>query len=567
MTDAAIPRTDASTVRWFAIAAGGALAAILLLAFHDHGWWPRDDGYYAHIADRLLEGAVLHRDVQGLHAGYVYALDAVALWLFGPTMASLRIPLVIFGVVQAVIAARLIAGRSTTGAVIAGGVSAALSVTLFASPTVHWYGLFLCVALAAVLAAMPRDHPWRPAVVGFLVAMTVMFRQLTGVLLGIGVLSYLLVEGDGERSARDRRLARGLIATAFAGLAVYLAANASTAAWVLFGTIPLAMLALAWRSAASGAGNVPGLLAKATLGGVAAVLPAFLYHSVNGSLDAWFGDAVAAAIGLTGFEYVQSDRYMGFAAHAAMQLLTWSDPARMINGVFWAAMLTAPAILGAWMLYRTARSATAPHPLPYLAIFYALVAVHYESPSYLYFAAVPVMLGLLWCLADRPAALRRAGFAAIALIAGLAVVNHSGLPRSADLMSRSAPVMAAPEIARLGLRIPPEDRRVYVALLRLIDEHSLPGDGILGVPAAPELNFLSKRRSPLPYPYLSYGVVEQDALISALETLRRDPPRLVFHIPRLPYNTSATNQIMDWVEATYRETARVGDFVVYRRDH
>ena len=46
-------------------------AVVVVGYFHDRTWCPPDDGAYAHVAERILQDEVLHRDVQDVHPGYV----------------------------------------------------------------------------------------------------------------------------------------------------------------------------------------------------------------------------------------------------------------------------------------------------------------------------------------------------------------------------------------------------------------------------------------------------------------------------------------------------------------
>ena len=62
----------------------------LLWWYHDRTWWESDDGQFAHIAERILNGEVLHRDIQDVRPGYVNFINAVAFYLFGPALSSLR---------------------------------------------------------------------------------------------------------------------------------------------------------------------------------------------------------------------------------------------------------------------------------------------------------------------------------------------------------------------------------------------------------------------------------------------------------------------------------------------
>ena len=69
--------------------------SLLLWHFHDRYFYPTDDGFYAHIAERLLNGAVLHLDVQDIHPGYIHFVHAAAFRLFGMDIVSLRYPLML----------------------------------------------------------------------------------------------------------------------------------------------------------------------------------------------------------------------------------------------------------------------------------------------------------------------------------------------------------------------------------------------------------------------------------------------------------------------------------------
>ncbi len=62
-----------------------------------------DDGQMGHVADRLLAGEVLHRDIQDVRPGYVNFINAAALSIFGPSLVSLCYPLAIMALVPSVL--------------------------------------------------------------------------------------------------------------------------------------------------------------------------------------------------------------------------------------------------------------------------------------------------------------------------------------------------------------------------------------------------------------------------------------------------------------------------------
>ena len=175
---------------------------VILLYYHNRFWLPRDDGYYAHIAERILRGDVLHRDVQALHSGYVYYLNALALYLFGHDLMSLRYPLVAGGVAQVILLFFILTPRGIAIAVAGGFLVTALTIVQFFSPTAHWYCLPLFFALALILARAPKELRWRLECVGFLLVLMFLFRQLTGVFVAMGVLTYLFLEAKAPEIGR-----------------------------------------------------------------------------------------------------------------------------------------------------------------------------------------------------------------------------------------------------------------------------------------------------------------------------------------------------------------------------
>ena len=78
-----------------------AFAAAVLGYFHDRFWWAPDEGTYAHVADRLLRGDVLNREVHDVHPGYIHFANALSFRIFGDDLLSMRYPLVVMGLLGA----------------------------------------------------------------------------------------------------------------------------------------------------------------------------------------------------------------------------------------------------------------------------------------------------------------------------------------------------------------------------------------------------------------------------------------------------------------------------------
>jgi predicted membrane-bound mannosyltransferase len=125
----------------------GLLNAALLWTFHDQQWYVVDEGNYAHIAERLLSGEVLHRDVQDLHPGFINFVNTAAFGVFGINLVSLRYPLVAAMFAVSLLVWWLLARRSLLLATVASVSVNALGVVQFLNPTAHWYSLFATVVL------------------------------------------------------------------------------------------------------------------------------------------------------------------------------------------------------------------------------------------------------------------------------------------------------------------------------------------------------------------------------------------------------------------------------------
>src|SRR5262249_50305226 len=150
----------------------------IIVTYFGTFWWPPDEGAYAYVAQRILRGDVLNRDIQDIHAGYVNFANAAALWLFGEDLLSLRYPLAAMAWLQAALAFVLFRNQGALTAAIAALALTALSTVQFLNPTAHWYALFLAVATIVVLSEMPRGARGRIELVGFLVMTAFLFRQL-----------------------------------------------------------------------------------------------------------------------------------------------------------------------------------------------------------------------------------------------------------------------------------------------------------------------------------------------------------------------------------------------------
>jgi hypothetical protein len=553
---------------WLAFALAMLAAAAILVYFHDRFWWPPDDGAYAYVAERILAGDVLNRDVQDVHAGYVNFANAAALALFGMDLVSLRYPLALLTLLQCALLFGLFAPLGAIRAGVAAVAMASLSFVQFLNPTAHWYCLFLFMALLAALVWLRPGALLRLELVGFLLVALLLFRQLTGVLVAIGVLGWLLAERSGTPRRGRPIVARLLVAVMFLGLGAYLATKSDPLGFVLFGVWPMGLLVWLWRRAAIGDGEALRMLGKLALGGVVAFLPLLAYHLAHGSLASWFQDVVLAAGGFTELEFFDRPSYGYFLVGGLRQLLAFESVSLALNGIFWLTLPLLGALQGAAMWFSLWRSHDrALRPLPFLAVFYPLVSTHYQIAIYLFYGTAVSLAGLLWLAAPAKPAWRLASLLLALLLSAIGLYWQAGQPltRGAEGILRGERVLSVrSSLERASLWITPEDEAFYAHAGELAAANLDPGATLLAIPFDPELNFLFARPSPVRFYNVALGVRDRAALDAVLAKLAGTPPGLVFYKPDDKYNVGASKAIADHVRRHYELLESRDGFEIYR---
>lgn len=572
-------------------ALAGAVAMLatsfLLYSFHDRFWYPPDEGNYAHVAQRILQGEALNLQVQDVHPGYISFVNAAALGVFGTDLVSLRYPLVLAGLLQAAVLFFLFPSEDPWRAAAASVALTALSAIQFLNPTAHWYCLALTMVLIAVLAARHGTQPasaGRLLAVGLLVGTIVLFRQLTGFLVGIGALALLLWDAgepgaSGEpldavgRPGGSALLGRALGATMALALAAYLALATDISGLALFGVWPLALLGrLVARPQASNreAARIVGTVAA---GMALAALPLAAYHLWHGSVRAWADDVGPAAVALTRLDFFERSNFAALIYHAARQMVTTPSVASILNGFYWVALPLLAAVNG-WLVLRrfgrAGRNAAATLPImPTLAVFYAVVSVHFQIPVYLYYSAGLSLASLLWLAPHVSTFAARASMALALTLAATGVYFHAGQPASRGIAGilrgdRVASAHAS-TLPHNSLRIDPVDARTYTSLVELIHREVPAGEAIFAVPSNAELYFMAERRNPFRFYNTALGVRSDEDLALVERTLRDDPPRLVTFNRDDKYNTPRSRRIMEMVETRYAAIGNFDSFTVYVR--
>jgi hypothetical protein len=575
-TAAPLPRSRPWLI-FDALCAAGA-NSLLLWFFHDRFWYAPDEGNYAHVAERLLNGEVLNLQIQDIHPGYINFANAAAFRVFGLDLLSLRYPLVFMAGIQAVLIFMMFyrSGRRRLAAVAAVAINA-LGVVNFLNPTSNWYCLFLVVLIACALIWIPRESRIRILVVGFLVGMLVLFRQLSGVLVCMGVVTCLLLEAQSaDHADRVRRpiAARLLIVIMATGLGWYLAKNTDATGFVLFGLCPL--LILGWLIMRTTVENskVARIVGQLAIGGFVAALPLLLYHVVHGSLRAWLNDTIVNAVGLTKLPFMGLKLYGRLVVSGFTGLFQVRSFAELANALYWIALPLLAFVQGVVLLRFLTRSTNAgpmTYTLPVLATFYAIVSLHFQIPIYLYYTVGLSTIALLWLVSINKSAVQYFVVCAAILLSSIAVYYHAGQPPTGSLADffngrRNISTLSntPSSIPHATLKIDADERIRYSAILKVIESETTPRDSIFALPTNAELYFLSDRRNPFRFYNTALGIRTPEQLEQVKQTIINSPPKLVIHHASDKYNTAYSQELVRLVSERYDFLGETSGFAVYR---
>jgi hypothetical protein len=550
------------------------LNAALLWHFHDRYWYPTDDGFYAHIAERLLDGEVLNRDIQDIHPGYINFLHATAFRLFGLDIVSLRYPLVLASLLLCGFTFAVLQRRDVVLAAMISVAINALGVVQFVDPTANWYCLPLTVFLAWWMLRVPAGHPARLAGAGFIVGVLTLFRHLSGVWVAMGLLVLVLLERSSDARGRNVLFARVLVATMLAAIAGYLVLTTvlEPGGLLFMGAWPIAILAWMFINAKTSNAEVAAIVASISLGAAAAALPLVVYHAYHGSLTIWLTDIVFAAAGETELPFFRGDWYGALPIVGAHQALSSFDPVKIANGLYWVVLPLLSAVNGLQIMRALRTSVSARElVLPVLGSFYALVALLLQGPLYLYYTAGLSLASVAWLGATGSRSRRTVLAVLTVALTVIAIVFHAGqsrfrTPNQILAGVRVSNVWAGGEggLARCSLRLDRADRDLYGQLVRVIQAETRPDESILVLPNDAELYFLASRRNPTRFFNAALGITSDEQLNDVMSTLTDRPPRLVAFRPDDKYNTDRIRQAMRYVKSTYQHFATIGGLELYR---
>jgi len=543
--------------------------AWILVRFHDQAWWPPDEGQFVHVADRMLGGEQLHRDIRDHHADHVHWINAGALSLFGRDLLSLRYPLVAATLGYGLGVFTLLFRRGAGLAVLTALTATALGFVQFPNPTPNWYGLPLAVLAVACLDARSR---WRVFAAGLVVGAMFGFRQLTAVFLGLAVLGYLLADARGAPGSGRGRLARGVLGGALTALCAYLGSTTDLLGWVLFGVWPVALLAWSIRAATTPDRAAAGILVQLAAGFLVALVPMLASHAWHGSLFDWWADVVASAREVPQLSYVAVSSYGHWLRPALDALSLHSSPLGLANAAYWWVLVSLAALTGGLTLRALSRQAPEGRldlALPYVASFYALVSVFNQIPIYLYYSVGLSLAGLVWLLAPLGTRVRVGLALGVAWVGATALAFHAGQPHTRtpkeSVAGLRVPLAWNERLPRASLWMEPDQERAYGDLMDQIRARTRAEDAIWVVPNDAVVYFLAGRRNPVDFWNSALGIGGAASEAALLERLRVDPPALIVHARGDKSTTPALLRVLEALQPDYGLLTRVHYYELLER--
>lgn len=539
----------------------GVLASIMLWSFHDYLWWPHDDGVFAHWAERVLEGDVFGRDVVEIHGGYHTFLNALMFHWFGTDLVVLRYPLVVLGVLQAMMITWLLRRQGAGVAVLGGLLSLALGFLAVPSPAPLWYALFFSVVTVFLLTEFPRQR-WAYVSIGLVVGLCFMFRHPNAVFLMMGVALVLLQAAQSDRPQPWSCLAKTVIALMAAFVLFYSSLVFEPFAFVLFALPVLWLLGRFWRRTGFTTDWLPPILPLG-IGFTLAVLPMVVYQLWYGSFWQWFSTSYLASVNFQDMGFFWEMSYFSQVTSLLASVSGENYAIALNSSVLILCLLGAPILL-AWSSGVVRRNELAFSPIVLIALPYAMTAFYYQIYFYLLagigLAGIAVLASLPREGRKRSLLIGGAGYvcvwAFLILVQGTSVwflpdtYQNGGIPRSSLWYEARYEPLAD--------------------VFATVKANTAPEDAIFSYPQDAHIYFHTERRNLFPFSGTSFFVVTDEQFATLIDELASNPPAMIVWNEENKYNGALERSLTEWVvsQPGYRELEPLAGyrFFVYAPD-
>jgi hypothetical protein len=591
-----------------------ALCAAWLIPMAYRGWIPHDQGILAQSAQRVLQGELPHRDFDELYTGAESYLNALAFWMWGEQLSSIRtmflgIALAFVWVLHRV-ARRLLPPGVAEVTVL---TSLAWGLTNYFEAMPSWYNLFFIVfGMAAMLRYFDSGHVGWLFWVGWWGGVSLLFKivglyYIAAIFVILAVDVHWRVRSNSQGGSPYPR--RFLIGMASAVCIIWLALvvlmtrrNADTML-VLQLIVPaiavgVAASAVAFRNRTAAWSDVATVLRNWAWFTLGVILPVSLflipYVASGALLDLYRGLFVLPFTRLTGASYAFPAGWqlqwvigvwvcMGVAAvlrpgwnrivaglGLVLVLMVFALPywfSRELVLVTARMMPPAIALVAGWALVARPGELTNSTGRQLfltlnLAAFCSLSQFPFAAPIYFCFIATLYLLCVQQLLT-----LPRLGFPVAAwtlagsgLLLGMVYINRHTFFDDPREVAVDPPVQLL-DGPRGGLFVSGSDRDTYQRLIREIQTHCQPTETLLATPDCPEVYFLADRSNPT-RTFLEFIDVESGTALSTVRLLDEHSVKVLVLNLEPRHSPKLAAELVAELSGQFVHTVSIGHFLV-----
>ena len=546
---------------------GVCLLAALLVSWHFHNrfWYGPDDGYFGYIAQHILDGEILHKDIPVLHSGLNYLVNAFFLNVAGGDLVGLRYPLIVLTVVQTGFAYKLAEKHGPFIAIAAAIIAFSYSFVQFVNPTPNWYTLCFAIIIMYLLSQKDTTQTKTIVLAGFLVGVVFLLRQLTGVILAGAVTAVILLKNSNLETESKLNAGKIILSVLTLILGLYVFKVAKLTGLLTVGIHPLIVLVICARNCALGWKRALQIIGLLLGGAVVSAIPLALYYGTNGALFSWLHGMLISPFNFIDQSIFQKPNFFIVPAFALKELLA-GNLAGIGGLIFWLSLIFAPMALGILVMRRLWNDRTDVPTIGIIGSIYSLVAIHYEIHTYILFCIAIVLLALLLSIRT----LKRQRLWAALMIASsvTALCFHAGqsILRGFEGISTNARFEnPSATVPHTSIIVPEMEAKKYRDILNVIENCSTKTDTIFVLPMNPEIHFLSRRESPFNFFVSVIGLSTKADLDNSLQTLEgSEAPALIIHDENDASNSAIALELLEKAKPHYIKLAEVADWVVYQ---
>lgn len=540
------------------VLACGITSFVILFYSYDTYWYPPDEGVFAHLADRLNNGEVYGVDFYDLHPGYHTFWNAFLFKVFGRDLLVLRYPLLILGVIQSMMASYMLRRQGFLISFLGGLAMVVLGFIKFKNPTPNWYCLFFAI-LSIFLLSEGGRKPWVLFATGFTVGLCVMFRHPSGILLGCGVLAYLLqqevLDTPDKKIKSNAHLMRLTLILILFTLLAYNFFVWEIGGFLMLGVWPAMITAFLLTQRQAPDRQLWPILLQLGAGFCAAIAPMIIYQLTKGDITLWF-PSLFSSRHIVSLDFFSAWTYWKTLLYTGVHFFQQPNISNLTSFLFVGLLCSIPFIVGleGVLAVLTIHINRKIHPAIIIAPFYVCVAYYFQSLIYLFFALSLSILAWLCSAGGNKI------FRAVVLIFLMNVASYV----NAFLPSEGAYSVKA-ELPGVTLKIAQESKQHFTKVLALINHYAQPQDFIFAFPSDSELYFMSGRRNPMLHCCTTLDIVDEKSYQNALDKLQKARPAVVIYTPHDKYTGPYERQLVEWFtrHEKYRKITTVGDFEIF----